>query len=500
MKRIFKLGLISLVLTFSVASCELERFPYDQIEQTQAFQTMKDAATLNNGMYAQLRNRMYGIFMYSTDVQADQFNATLDFGNRNGFPHRWEGFLAGDYTIRDTWQYYYSALVNVNNIIQNMGLIPTANATEEATLNKYLGEAYFLRAFYNHQMVIRWGKPYDAASSANDLGIPLVLVFDPTLKPARATVQQVYQQILDDLTSAKALLPAGGAPNSNRITHDAALALESRVKLHMKDWNGVVSAATAVVNSGRYSLITTEAGLVQMWENDMSSEVIFQVDASAPSELPMASPSAINNIYIGFSPSINRYTPDFVPSQWVVDLFADNDIRKDVYLQPKPLRIQGFDYEDVYLMVKYPGNPVLWTAANSNYQHKPKVLRLAETMLNLAEAQFYLNEGDARNTINALRAARGLAGLEATVTGQALLDEIRTERTRELLGEGFRLNDLMRWNLPVVRRDPQTPSDFLNLGAGYTELNKPAGDPQFIWGIPSNDLTTNPNLVQNPGW
>jgi hypothetical protein len=151
------------------------------------------------------------------------------------------------------------------------------------------------------------------------------------------------------------------------------------------------------------------------------------------------------------------------------------------------------------LLNKFPGNPELFTTANTNYQHKPKVFRLAEVYLNLAEAQYHVNQGAALGTLNALRTARGLGALD--VSGDALMNAIKEERTRELLAEGFRLNDLMRWNMPVVCSTPQnldpihvTPAEH------YIGLNKPAGDNQFVWGIPSNDLTTNTNMVQNPGW
>jgi len=497
MKKILNFIVLALVFALFTVSCELERFPHTDIEQTQAFRNITDARNFNNGLYSFLRGRVYGIPMFVTDVQADQFNATFDFGNRNGSPHRWEDFLAGNYEIRDIWRNYYSAIANVNNFLDNADKVVTQSAAEEAELIRFVGEAHLIRAFYYHQLVIRWGKPYSTATSGSDLGVPLVLTYDVTLRPARATVQAVYTQILDDITVAKGLLPTAAASNPQRaekFTHDAALALEARVRLHMQDWPGVINAANPLITSGRYPLITSGAGLTQMWENDLGTETIVQLFASSPSEL-----GASNWIYLGFNPSTNRYAPDFVPQQWVVDMYPVNDIRKDVFLEVKPMTIQGAPYEGVYAFNKYPGNPTLFTTASTNYQHKPKVFRIAETYLNLAEAQYYVNESDARITINALRTARGLTALGGDVAGQNLLNEIRAERTRELLGEGFRLNDLMRWGMGVVRQPPQNAELVLS-GSTYVDLNIPAGHDKFIWGIPTNDLTTNPSMVQNPGW
>lgn len=497
MKKIINIILGVSFLGLFTVSCEVERFPYNQIEQTQAFRTLTDAQTISNGMYMQLRNRVYGLFMFSTDVQADLFNASLDFGNRNGFPHRWNGFLAGDYTLRDTWSMYYSALANINNAIENLPRIETSKPADAELLDKFIGEAHFLRAYYYHQLVIRWGKPYNAATSATDLGVPLVLTYNPMLRPARATVAAVYSQILEDISKAKSLLPDGGVANSTRITKDAVFAFESRVHLHMQNWTAAVTAANQVINSGRYPLATTVADFQKKWVNDESSEIIFMVDAIRPSELPDAAASR-NNIYLGFRSADGKYIPDFIPSQWVVDLYADGDIRKNVYLQEKPLIIQGTDYPTgIKLLTKYPGNPALYEAV-TNYQHKPKVVHISETWMNKIEAQFHTDPAAALATLNTFRQTRGLAALPS-ITGNTLRDAIREERTRELLAEGYRLNDLMRWGLGVTRTAPQS-MEPIQVGADYQLLTKPAGHYQFIWGIPTRDIDTNPNIVQNPEW
>lgn len=482
----------------TVFSCDLDKYPYNAIEQSQSFKTVNDAGTIRNGLYANLRGRVYGIYTFSTDVQADQLNATLDFGNRNGFPHRWEGFLDTDYTIRDIWQGYYSALVNVNNAIINMPKITPANDADAAKLNAYIGEAYLMRAYYYHQLILRWGKPYDPATAASDPGVPLVLTFDVTLKPARASVAQVYTQILADINEAKTKL-AGvpGAANSTKLTIDAALALEARVHLHMRNWSAAATAAKAVINGGKYPLINTAAAFKTMWTNDAGSEIIFQVQHIAPSELGNA-----NNIYLGFVSATNRFTPDFVPQQWVIDLYNDSDIRKNVYLEKKPLTIQGAQYADIWLINKYAGNPALFTGATTNYQHKPKIFRVAELYLIAAEADAQTSAGEAAalTTLNQLRVARGLTALTG-VTGANLMTEIRNERTRELLAEGFRLDDLQRWKMGFTRTAPQN-LNFINVSpAGdYHQKTVTADNPKFVWGIPANDLTTNPNLTQNPGW
>ncbi len=499
MKNIIKILSLTLVIAVTLVSCDLNRYPYDAIEQSQSFKTMKDAQTLNNGLYASLRARVYGLFMFSTDVQADQLNATLDYGNRNGFPHKWNGFLADDYTIRDTWRYQYNTITNINNVINNSNKIPIADTTEQATMDKYLGEAYLMRAYLYHQLIQRFAKDYEPATAATDPGVPLVLTFDIFDRPGRSTVDQIYQQILSDIGQAGTLLHASpGSPIATKITKDCVLALKARVYLCMHNWTGAVTAANALIAKGTYPLISAAATFRSMWVTDGGTETILQLFASLPSELGNA-----NNIYLGLNTQTNKYTPDFVPQQWVIDQYEATDIRKAAYLEQKPLYVQGVDYPGIWCINKYPGNPSLYTAPNTNYQQKPKIFRIAEMYLISAEAaaQTPATEGAALTTINLLRTARGATTLVG-LTGTALMDAIKDERTRELLCEGFRLDDLKRWKMGVTRRTPQNIAFLSNPASDFYQKVVPAGDDKFVWGIPANDLTTNPNLVgqQNPGW
>lgn len=498
MKKIYNKLLLFLAASVMVVSCDLDRYPYNAIEQSQSFMTIKDATTLNNGLYASLRGRVYGIFTFSTDVQADLLNATLDYGNRNGFPHKWGQFLSDDYTIRDTWQNYYSAITNVNNVIDNSGRIKIENDADQALMDRYLGDAYFLRAFYYHQLVQRFAKDYEPSSAASDLGVPLVLKFDITLKPARATVEEVYQQILADLIKAESFLAnIQGSAGSSKINRDCVTGLKARVYLCMHRWTDATNAANSLINSGTYPLATSLATFRSMWTTDANNESILQLFASQPSELGNA-----NGIYLGYTLQTQRYSPDFVPQQWVIDQYENTDIRKAVYLEQKPLTIQGVQYNNIYLINKFPGNPALFVAASTNYQHKPKVMRVAEMYLISAEAaaQTSGTEGAALVTLNALRTARGATALSG-LSGTALMDAIKAERVRELLCEGTRLDDLKRWKMGVTRKTPQSTA-FLNLGSDFDQKVVPAGDDKFVWGIPKNDLTTNPNIAsqQNPGW
>jgi hypothetical protein len=498
MKKIIKNTgfLICACLSLFYYSCDLDRYPFNSIEQTQAFKTLNDAKTLNNALYAQLRGRTYGIYSISADIQGDLYHATVDYGNRRGSVYTWS-FTDDDYDIRDIWSGYYGALSNVNNFLDNIDKIVAKDDAEKASLAGLKGEAYFFRAYYYEKLVKRYAKDYEPATAASELGVPLLLQFNLDERPGRSTIEQVYTQILNDLKEAKALINTEGSPGSIRLTKDCIPALEARVYLDMHRYSDAVTAANTLINSNTYPLVTTNDALLNIWAIDAADESILMLFASTPNELGNA-----NNVFLGYNATLKMFVPDFVPEQWVIDLYDDNDFRKSVYFAKLPVRFssEASDYE-LFLLNKYPGNPVLYSGSISNYQHKPKVFRIAETHLIKAEALAWDNkDSEALSALNTLRVARGLSALTG-ISGDALKAEIKNERIRELIGEGNRIDDLKRWKEGLSRKDPQNANvvaTILNAPA----LSKPVTDFKFVWAIPSRDMTTNPGLKgqQNPGW
>ena len=519
-----------LFIASQLVSCDLDRYPRNAILFEDSFQTMADVRAWNSGTFTAFRGRHYGAFTLLQDVQADQLNATIGFGNRMGMPHGWVNFNSGDDELRAVWNSYYFGIANANHIINSMpGFIEEGNyivignegltIDNRAELDVVLGNAHFVRAFYYHQLALRWSNPAVPAS----LSVPIVREFDPDYRPARATVAQVHQFILEDIAVAREKL--AGLPNlprNPRFGPHVVDALEARVRFFMEDWVAAFEIANSLIASGRYPLETTVAGMNALWGRgtDTSNEVIMQSHLAFPLEMPGNS----NNIYMSRSVNIflneglHVLTPDFLPSQWIIDMFAPNDRRRAVYFS-NALMVESagnrFPAGVITHIQKFPGRTdvpnSMWGGAGNNRTesgalvsnvHAPRPFRIAEMYLIAAESAFMEGElGLALTALNRLRMARGLGALIG-VSGDALLQEIKDERTRELAFEGFRLWDLRRWNLPVQRREPQqmTPN-ILMQGPNFTELNIPAGHHQLIWGIPSADVMLNPNLGgQNPGW
>ncbi|MCS4225726.1 RagB/SusD family nutrient uptake outer membrane protein [Sphingobacterium sp. BIGb0165] len=159
------------------------------------------------------------------------------------------------------------------------------------------------------------------------------------------------------------------------------------------------------------------------------------------------------------------------------------------------------------------------------------IFRLGEILVSYAEAKYELDEISQQiidQTINKLRARGGVAPLQLTAIPQdptrdqsvnTILWEIRRERAVELMGEGFRFDDLRRWRkmdyavatklgryiTKGVDVPANTPIPVENGSTkGYISYEGKAPSPfpeyYYLYPFPSSELVQNKNLKQNEGW
>jgi starch-binding outer membrane protein, SusD/RagB family len=155
------------------------------------------------------------------------------------------------------------------------------------------------------------------------------------------------------------------------------------------------------------------------------------------------------------------------------------------------------------------------------------VIRYAEVLLNYAEAQYERNglisDGDLDRSLNLVRnrVNRTMPKLSNAFVGANSLDmrtEIRRERTIELYLEGFRLDDLKRWNTAVqVLAQPiigtkWTGTQYQTLWTAKASTPKDANgnlivdnvrqfaERNYLNPIPTQQILYNPQLEQNPSW
>lgn len=540
MKNILCLNhLAQLVLSIGVvtvvASCDLTRMPTQSLPTDESLETFDDATAYNRGIMAQFRNRQGGVFATTQEYQADCLNAMVDFGNRNGDIHGWVDLSPSTSNFATVYSMYYSTLKNVNFTLDNYGRVreslkPSIDAAQKnyddavkefggseddllstdygkslynalrnekiksLQISVYEGNAYFARAFYYFNLCQRFGTPYSKATAGTDLGVPLVLTFDVSERQTRATNEQCYAQIFKDLAEAEKTLAARKVqPGNSEFTVDAVNALRARIYLEMKDYENAYKYSSALINSNTYPLVAPTAdNFVNMWKYDESTEDILRLFIMNGDEEPNGM-----GAYYSVSRDDQVVNADFIPTQGLIDMYSDKDLRKDVYFElSSRTKANAILYTNkLYLVSKYKGNPKYADIKNDpkypegvpNGRHEPRVFRIAEQYLIAAEAAYKTGK-DALKPLNALRVSRGLDPINAS--GDELFQAIKDERLRELAFEGFRLWDLRRWNDPVVRMTPQLPQGVTNdqgdpinpnahLAKGFADLSVSPSDPMY---------------------
>lgn len=469
-----------------LSSCDLDKYPTDQIAQGEAWQSITDARNFRIGIYSYLQVISGGLRIYPQEYQSDLYNALAGYGNNGGDMHRWD-FTASQYDIEEIWQYNYVCINNCNNIINNIDNIALEEG-EQAEANNIKGEAYLLRAYCYHTLALRFAKDYDPSTASSNLGLPLVLVGDVNARPSRATLEETYQQIKSDISQARQLLTTAGEANSYYFTTDVIDALEARVDLYMHNYNEAISLSQSIIS--KYPLATTTTDLENVFLNDEGTEVLMRVQMSTDDR---TNPTAY---YLNWNTTNNAYDPYYVPSQWVLDLYENGDIRKGVYFTQGDVSTNGIQASGIYLLNKFPGNPAL-KLKEYEYYNMWKPFRAAEFYLIAAEASYLNNdEGTALNMLNQLRTQRGASALSG-LTGDNLFQAIKEEWIREYIGEGQRLESLKRWGDGFTRHDPQNTS-ILSTGTGMESLTIAGDNVRFVWEIPANDQNANENI--EPNW
>ena len=497
MKNIFKYMMAG-VAAVTMLSCEMDLLPTTSIaydESKPLFLTANDVQAFQNGVMISYRSLQYGVYTQTSEVTTSCFNATLDYGNNYGSNHRADNTLtAGDYNTADMWNNHYVAIKNYNIAIANCDNVDESLKNAAQTLK---GIALFCRASSYITLARHFGFVYNASTAATDPCVPLVTVYDQLKKAERATVKQVYDQIIADLNAAEELLANNpGAVRSQLPTADAVKALKARYYLDVKDYAKAAEYAEAVIATGKYTLASSAAEMAAEYTNDEGTEPIIQLYASQ-------SEGAVGNTIftgVGNEEAGKYFAPYYLPSDYLVSAYEANDARFNAWFTNSkyPVKMSGVRHAGVTVFVKYLDNPALHTGTIETGAHACKPLLISEMYLIAAEANLLNNNAEAAKTaLNALQTARTANNTEAT------LENIKKEWMKETVGEGLYFTCVKRWGdgFPARPGHPvAVEKGILMTGVGYQDRTIEANNRVFNYPIPTYEMQLNKDLQQNPGY
>lgn len=518
LKIVLPAAVMSLVLFLS--SCDIARSPYDGVPVDQALSTEQGLEDVTRGNYAYLKDETEStdglvMMLYQPgDYRSDDLMISGTTSNRMMLTYNYLHNPNMPNTL-NLWRRGYRLIYNANTVINAI------TPGESAKLDQLRGENQFLRSLMTLHLVTAFGRPY--SHGRDNLGVPIMTEPDLEAQPARATVGEVYDFLVQDLTEAANLM--GSGKSSSYGSKEAALALLSRVYLYMEENENTIATADQVINSGRYELVDGET-LPNYFtfgnEADARSESIFAIRHVMPADDHGRNHGVGSMIYQ--SPSGAGWGENYASKDYR-DLINQwpSDVRRQ-FIEPQ-YQIENGDTlrteDGGYLYRERNGFPRFYVTKfccqdGTEMGNSPELIRYSEIYLNKAEALAKLGRGqEALDIVNMLRERaqipqQGMYSLGDLGDHDTVLDVVLEERRLELFFEGHRAHDLFRNKRDLYRDYPGThlapgnPGVDLNTGPvdPYTGIQGiqhiPWDHSRIIFQIPEQEIDLNPNLEQNP--
>jgi hypothetical protein len=371
----------------------------------------------------------------------------------NGLPYENVGdWISSSASLGGAYRVVYYS----NLILDGMNKL----SPSDLTYKNVKGQALFHRArcFYAVSQV--WAPPYLEGSPNSEYGIPLRLEADINILSVRSTIQQTYGRVIDDLTSAAALLPVKPLYKT-RASKPAAFGLLARVYLSMENYKMAGLYADSCLQLYNTLIDFNSKSVTSTLPFEIfNPEVIFHERMTNYSLLGRASLLIDSSLY---------------------SLYAANDLRLSLFF------IKNNTTGNVTYKGSYSGTSALLFCGISTSE------------LYLIRSECSAREGkvaEAIKDLNRLLVTRWKTGLfvpkSASSVEEALI-AILNERKKELLCRGLRWTDLRRLN-----RDPRFTVTLTRTISDKTYILEP-GSHQYTFPIP-DDVIQISRISQNPGW
>ncbi len=490
-KSFIKYGLVWIVCIMS--SCEkklLNPVPQSILTTANAYNSAKSINLAVLGVYNTLQSRVQTDYML---MEMPSDNMWVGYASTPGLEEI--GTLTetpDDQVLDDYWIANYRGIFLANTVLANIDH-PTDYSTGEK--DQYTGEAEFLRAkFYFDLVRIFGGVPEvtNVVTAAESSNIP------------RATVQEIYDFIVKDLTDAVSKLPDPSQTTWGRASKGAAVALLAKVYVYLQDWQDAKKYLDELFSEFNYSLVPHYGDLFNI-ETEQNSEAIFSIPfvAGTNGQTLTYDLSPIGGIYDTLSNGnrVGRPTWDLRSA------FDSGDTRFAVTMRDQVLPA---NYQPGDPPVFYPYfNKWITPSVPDNSGLDIPVLRLGDMILLDAEVLYNLNmQQAALDQINKIRERAFLDNmhdytLSDISTSEEFYDKLLLERRLELACENNRWFDLVRTGQFVtVLQDIKGDYSSTTGGGGAVTIPVQAQEYMKYFPIPQEqiDLAGQGVLQQNPGY
>jgi len=374
----------------------------------------------------------------------------------------WNKDIFGGQIARADWDAPYTSIFYANSAISGLNSFKV-NPASQSQYNNVRGQAYFIRAFAFFDLVKNFSPPYDASTSSIDLGVPLKLSPNVDQRLPRSSVQQTYDQIISDLSTACHLLNADvPIQYRNRASKPSAYALFARLYLSMRNYTRAELYAD--------SCLALYSNLIDYNTVNKTSTSPFTSTNDESMLWALESGGGYTNVQYNASSNINIDTT-------LLASYAPNDLRRAIYFITNP-------------------STGLTKARRGYSANAAPYVGMATDEIYLIKAECAARRQDAQtalNYLNTLLVNRFVTGTYvpySNISADSALTIILQERRKELVWRGdLRWDDLRRLNKEGANI---TLYRVLN-GITYS---LPPNSPLYVFPIPDDEIALS-GITQN---
>ncbi|MHA6696854.1 RagB/SusD family nutrient uptake outer membrane protein [Chryseobacterium sp. A301] len=359
-----------------------------------------------------------------------------------------------------TWNFPYYLINQVNAFIQG---VEESTAISDTEKNELLGQAYTMRAYFYFELSLEFQHTYSFDPS---LPAPPIYTDAGALEGnPMSTMQEMYKFITDDLEKAISI-GTNARDNKSYFNKAVSYAVAARVYQVMGDWT----------KAGNYAKLAYGGSAAAALSPSFYQSGFDSMDEGV--EWLLADPqTADQSTYYYLAPhgfytrTESAYNNTFINKSFVA-LFSATDVRNQFYKTQAGIT----DYREWYTR-KF----------KFAFDSDLALIRTPEMILIETEALYHSSPSAAHDLLYTLQKNRDPLAVKSSNTGAALLEEILTERKKELYGEiGVEWYDAKR----LRRGLPRDAWHRVNLA------NNPMmpDDKRFFLKIPQAELDANPNI------
>ena len=490
--KIFQSFIIITAFTISCSEDYFDRYPLDNLTDAGFYSTKEELAYGVNDAYYSLKSAYSSYFDFGDLASDNAYNskhnntiAKISINESN--------VVADNTSLISVWSGSYRVISRANLVLTKMKDV----TLEESVKKQFEGECKFLRALMYFNLVRIFGS------------VPLVLTdiisADEAFAIGQESADNIYNQIIKDLSDAKGLLPVKYSTNADigRVTSLAAKTLLGKVYLTRHEYQKSYDILKEVIDANVHKLLSSYFSVFDA-ASPNNAEIIFAIQYARGYSPSLGNPFQtyhFPNEYVGKKPYLVVGNGNYMLTTSLVRSFEKSDTRFTAFV-------------DSAKSINYPARTLFFsnkyidlgqTLINDSGCDVP-IMRYSDVLLMCAEAKTGLNlPAEALPFVSQVRSRAGLTTDNSIANSKTSMElAVEKERRVEFFSEAHRWFDLQRTGrlLTVMNAHFADGAKWAEEETGFnsTTVNS-VQENELLFPIPQYQVELNPNKIkQNPGY